>query len=115
MRNIVTLLFFTVFLGFRPGAAPLPEDRLSIIHLEARSDFFFDASPELGIADVSGPEFVTRFTPVDGRMIWVGESAPAAWLRFTVPELDSAQRIPGTGAPASPWLLVPTQLFHHSR
>lgn len=107
-KNVVVLLLFAVFLGMQPGAAPLSEGKRSIIQLDEESDFFFNASSELGIADVSGAELAPRFTPVDGRMIWVGESAPAAWLRFTIPvsELDSAQKTPGTGAPASQWLLV---------
>lgn len=113
MRNFVLLLFFASFLGFRSGAAPLPEGTRSIIHLDERSDFFFDANPELGITDVSKPGLAPRFTPVDGRMIWVGENAPAAWLRFTIPaaELDSGHGNPGAGSPASQWILVARPSF----
>jgi len=104
MKKFIFLVLSVVFICSHPGAAPSSQEGRQTINLEERSGFYFNADPGLGIAEVSGEAISSRFTPVSGRMIWVGKKAPAAWLRFVVPtsELDDADGI----KPVSQWFLV---------
>ncbi|HEY9055384.1 MAG TPA: diguanylate cyclase [Rectinemataceae bacterium] len=70
--------------AFSLGAAPSLECPVSI-DIGAAADVFFCEDPSLGITEISGPDFASRFEPVAGRMIWTGAKAPATWLRFYVP------------------------------
>jgi diguanylate cyclase (GGDEF)-like protein len=66
-------------------SVPVPAESAKVINLELIADYYHNADPALSIAELSAPEYATRFSPVAGRPVWVGTHAPAAWLRFVVP------------------------------
>ena len=97
-----------VFFGAHLAASPFPKEGRPVIHLEDRSDFYGNADRGLGIADVSSEINASRFTPVAGRMIWVGKKSPVAWLRFVVPaaEPSGGYKAAEGSEPLPQWLLV---------
>lgn len=108
MKKKLLFLVVALAVAFTLSAFPLPQGDASAMGLESRSDFFFNADPRLGIGEVSRPGYASRFTPADGRLLWVGRQAPAGWLRFTIPASDLG---PGygnakAGEPLRQWLLV---------
>ena len=74
--------FFFASLVAAAAAWALP----AAIDLGAGADIYFNADPALAIADFASGRLDERFTPVSGRLLWVGRDAPAAWLRFDIPE-----------------------------
>lgn len=109
MKKVILLLFAAGFLDLPLAAAPFSGGGRPVIHLEERSGFYFDADPRLDIAEVSGEAMSSRFTPVAGRTIWTGKTAPAAWLRFVVPTPEPGDGYDGGAEgkkPVSQWLLV---------
>ncbi len=63
----------------------------SVIDLEKTGLMYFNADPSLSIEDIQNPEIQDRFTPIDGRPVWVGKRAPVAWIRFSLPEQAAAE------------------------
>ncbi|HWP68969.1 MAG TPA: 7TM diverse intracellular signaling domain-containing protein, partial [Rectinemataceae bacterium] len=108
MKKILFMLLAIVFFDAHLAASPFIKGGRPAIHLEDISEFYFDADPGLGISDVSAEVNSSRFTPVAGRMIWVGKKAPAAWLRFVVPTSELANGHDGAegSKSLSQWLLV---------
>ncbi|MCE5256960.1 MAG: sensor domain-containing diguanylate cyclase [Spirochaetaceae bacterium] len=109
LKRILLLLFTVGLLCPHLAAASFSGAERPIIHLEGLSDYYFDADPQLDIAQVSGEAMASRFTPVAERKIWTGKAAPAAWLRFVVPKPELGEGY-GSSAegekPVSQWLLV---------
>lgn len=112
MKSFFLLFFAAVSLATQVAAASPAQEARSVIHLEERSEFYFDADPDLNIDEVSQKAVSPRFAPVAGRKIWVGRNAPAAWLRFAVPTGELGPGYGGapgsadSGAPVSQWLLI---------
>jgi diguanylate cyclase (GGDEF)-like protein len=61
------------------------------IDLGADAGLYFNADPALTIAEIASGALDERFTPASGRLLWVGQAAPAAWLRFSIPEAPAGE------------------------
>ena len=108
MKKFSFMLIAIVFFGAHLAASPFSGGGRPVIHLEDKSGFYSNADRGLGIADVSSEINASRFTPVAGRMIWVGKNSPVAWLRFVVPVSEPAVGHDGAegSEPLPQWLLV---------
>ncbi|MCE1196238.1 sensor domain-containing diguanylate cyclase [bacterium] len=113
-KKLLAFFFSSLVLAATLCAAPgagqaAKEAPPAAIDLGAGADLYFDADPALGIADMASGAFDKHFTPTAGRLLWVGREAPAAWLRFSIPEAVLAGSQPcADGAEVTPrqWLLV---------
>lgn len=102
---IAGVLGFAMPLGAQSSQNPV------IIDLEKTGLMYFNADPSLAREDMDSPEIRERFSPIAGRTMWVGQRAPVAWVRFSLPastSIDSAEA-PGqqseSTALSSGWLL----------
>lgn len=97
-KKLLALFFSTLAIAAAwaaPGANhALDETPPAAIDLGTGAEIYFNADPALTIADMGSGALDERFTPASGRLLWVGRDAPAAWLRFPVPETAGEAAIP---------------------
>ena len=59
--------------------------------LSGRADLYLNADPRLDVADLGSSAVAARFSPVEGKKIWVGPGSSVAWLRFDLdPVIEGA-------------------------
>ncbi len=116
-KKILPVFFCSLIAVAAAWAAPgaihaLSEAPSAPIDLGEDAYIYFNADPGLGISEIASGALDERFTPVSGRLLWTGREAPAAWLRFSIPEtalpgaeLGTAVGAAGDATPRQ-WLLV---------
>jgi diguanylate cyclase (GGDEF)-like protein len=86
MKSALSIIVLSISLAEVAAQTPtlIPVDPSGETKITDRSALWFDADPSIGIEEVSSPAFLSRFSPVEGRQVWVGKKAEAAWLQFAL-------------------------------